>query len=139
MQIHAPFSPEDNASHLVRPTAAHTKVAIPSNLLHRHLGHHSIQALGIASKSDLWADASLTPDEDTFCWGCEITFSKKANRGRGELTNEETLTPGSCLMMDLQKNTSKYGLNRSSHFPYFLQVTDALTRFTVLLGLSKVS
>ena len=37
------------------------------------------------------------------------------------------------------KNTSKYGLNRSSHFPYFLQVTDALTRFTVLLGLSYVS
>ena len=42
-------------------------------------------------------------------------------------------------MLDLQKNTSKYGLNRSSHFPYFLQVTDALTRFTVLLGLSEVS
>ena len=56
MQIHAPFSPEDNASHLVRPTAAHTKVAIPSNLLHRRLGHRSIQALGIASKSELWAD-----------------------------------------------------------------------------------
>ena len=79
MIYHAPFSPEDNASHLIRPTAAHTKVAIPSNLLHRRLGHHSIQALGIASKSELWAYTSLVPDEDTFCWGCEITFSKKAN------------------------------------------------------------
>ena len=42
-------------------------------------------------------------------------------------------------MMDLQKNTSKYGLNWSSHFPYFLQVTDALTCFTVLLGSSQAS
>ena len=111
MQLHAPFSPEDNANHLVRPTAALAKVSIPSNLLHQRLGHWSIQALGIASKSELWADASLTPDEDTFCRGCEITFSKKANQAQGELTNEDTLSPGSCLMMDLQKNTSKYGLN----------------------------
>ena len=74
MQLHAPFSPEENTNHLVRPTAAHAKIAITSNLLHRRLGHRSIQALRIASKSELWADASLTPDEDTFCWGCEIIF-----------------------------------------------------------------
>ena len=42
-------------------------------------------------------------------------------------------------MLDLQQNTSRYGLNRSTHFPYFLQITDAYTRFTVLLGLSEVS
>ena len=42
-------------------------------------------------------------------------------------------------MLDLQQNTSRYGLNRTSHFPYFLQITDACTRFTVLLGLSEVS
>ena len=42
-------------------------------------------------------------------------------------------------MLDLQKNTSKYGLNQATHFPYFLQITDGLTRFTVLLGLSEVS
>ena len=58
------------------------------------LGHRSIQALSIVSKSELWDNASLTPDEDTFCWGCEVTFSKKANRGKRELTNED-LKPGS--------------------------------------------
>ena len=42
-------------------------------------------------------------------------------------------------MLDLQQNTSRYGLNQSTHFPYFLQITDAYTRFTVLLGLSEVS
>ena len=42
-------------------------------------------------------------------------------------------------MLDLQQNTSKYGITCSSYFPYFLQITDAMTRFTVLLGLSEVT
>ena len=41
--------------------------------------------------------------------------------------------------MDLLKNTSKYGWNQASQFPYFLQITDVLNHFTVLLGLSEVS
>ena len=111
MNLYAPFSPNDTAHHLVRPTAAFAKVDIPSDLLHRRLGHRSIQALGLASKSNLWADASLIPSEDTFCWGCEITFSKKANRGKSDLIHDTDLCPGSCLMLDLQQNTSCYGLN----------------------------
>ena len=67
MNLYAPCSPNDTAHHLVRPTAAFVKVDIPCGLLHQHLGHQSIQALGIASKSNLWADASLIPSEDTFC------------------------------------------------------------------------
>ena len=42
-------------------------------------------------------------------------------------------------MLDLQQNTSKYVLNQATHAPYFLQITDGITRFTVLLGLSEVS
>ena len=42
-------------------------------------------------------------------------------------------------MLDLQKNTSNYSLNRATHFPYFLQITDGLTHLIVLLGLSEVS
>ena len=49
------------------------------------------------------------------------------------------LRPGSCLMLDLQQNTSRHGLSQSTHFPYFLQITDAYTHLTVLLGLSEVS
>ena len=86
-------------------------VDIPSDLLPCCLGHWSIQALGIASKSNLWADASLVPNEDTFCWGCEITFSTKANGDKSDLTHDAKLKPGSCLMLDLQQNTSRYGLN----------------------------
>ena len=111
MNLYVPFSPNDTAHHLVRPTAAFAKVDIPSDLLHQRLGHQSIQALGIASKSNLWADASLIPTEDIFCWGCEITFSKKAHRGKSDLINDTDLKPGSCLMLDLQQNTSHYGLN----------------------------
>ena len=77
MNLYAPFSPNDTAHHLVRPTAAFAKVDIPSDLLHRRLGHRSIQALGLASKSNLWADASLIPSEDTFCWGCEFPFPER--------------------------------------------------------------
>ena len=61
-------------------------------------------------------------------------FSKKVNQGKSDLINNTDLNPGSCLMLDLQQNTSRYGLNRASHFPYFLQIMDAYTRFTVLLG-----
>ena len=103
------------------------------------LGHRSIQALGVASRSNLWDDASLVPNEDSFCWGCEITFSKKASCGKSDLTADTSLQSGSCLMLDLQQNTSRHGLNRATHFPYFLQITDAYTHFTMLLGLSEVT
>ena len=68
-----------------------------------------------------------------------MKFSKKANRSKADLIHDTDLRPGSCLMLYLQQNTSCYGLNRSTHFPYFLQITDAYTHFTVLLGLSEVS
>ena len=34
MNLYVPFSPNDTAHHLVRPTAAFAKVDIPSDLLH---------------------------------------------------------------------------------------------------------
>ena len=116
MQLHAPFSPRNDAQHLVRPMASLAKTAISSNLLH---WHHSIQALGIASTSNMWEDTTLSPDNDSFCWECEITFSRKVNRGKTSLSANNDLKPGSCLVLDLQKNTSKYSLNRTTHFPFF--------------------
>ena len=38
-------------------------------------------------------------------------------------------------MMDLQTCPSHTGITKGTHFPYYLQITDAVTRFTVLLGL----
>ena len=62
---------------LVRPTAAFAKVDISSDLLHQCLGHWSIQALGIASKSNLWADTSLIPSEDTFVGDVKLRSLKR--------------------------------------------------------------
>ena len=123
----------------MHPIASHVKVAVPSDLLHHRLGHRSIQALGAASEAHLWKNVSVSMSDDTFCWGCEVTFSKKANCGKTDLTAGKELSPGSCLMLDIQKNASKHGLNAATHFPYYLQVTDALTRFTMLLGLKEVT
>ena len=66
LQLHAPFSPQADAQHLVRPTAALAKTAVSSSLLHRCMGHRSIQALGIASSSNMWEDTTLNPDNDAF-------------------------------------------------------------------------
>ena len=65
LQLHAPFSPRNDAQHLVRPTAALAKTAISSSLLHRRMGHRSIQALGIASSSNMWEDTTLNPDNNS--------------------------------------------------------------------------
>ena len=77
MNLYAPFSPNDTAHHLVRPTAAFAKVDIPSDLLHQHLGHRSIQALGLASKSNLWADASLIPLKTAFVGDVKLPSPKR--------------------------------------------------------------
>ena len=67
LNLYAPFSSQNDAHHSVHPTEAYAQVDIPSDLLHRRVGHRSIQALGI----------SLVLNEDTFCRGCETTFLKE--------------------------------------------------------------
>ena len=109
IQLHAPFSPHSDAQHLVKPTAALAKTTVSSNLLQRRMGHRSIQALGIDSLSNMLEDTVLTPDEDSFCWGREITVSRKANCGKINLKANNDLKPGSCLILHWQKNTSKMG------------------------------
>ena len=79
--IRAPFSPFEDNNHFLHPIAnlgtVDCKVPIPSNLLHRRLGHRSIQALGVAKDADLWKDATVKMSEEKFCWDCNITFSRK--------------------------------------------------------------
>ena len=141
--IHAPFSPYEESHHFLYPIAnlgtTDQKIPIPSDLLHRRLGHRSIQALGVAKDADLWKDATVKMSEEKFCWDCNITFSRKASRGKSPLSNDKAISPGSCLMLDLHDNPSKKGLTRLTHYSYYLQVTDALTRFTVLLGVTDMS
>ena len=79
----------------------------------------------------------MTPEK--FCWDCNITFSRKASRGKSPLANDPSLTPGSCLMLDIHNNPSRIGLTKATHFANYLQITDGLTCFTVLMGLKDMS
>ena len=139
MNLHAPFSARADAQHIV-PIASNAKkkIKVSSTLLHNRLGHRSNRALTFASDQQFWSDVTLSPEIDTICQDCDITFSKKAKRGDTDLLANKELCPGSCLMLDIQSNASKFGISKNTNFCYFLQITDTLTRFTVLLGMEKV-
>ena len=89
------------------------------------MGHCSLQSLGFASKVNFWEDAVMIEDPDPEYWDCQVTFSRKANRGKGSITPSSDVLPGECLMMDIQTNTSEFGITQSSHYGHFLQITDA--------------
>ena len=55
------------------------------------------------------------------------------------MSGDRELKPGSGIMLDIHDNPSKQGLTKSTHYQYYLQVTDAVSRFTVLLGLADMS
>ena len=55
------------------------KMAIPSGLLHRRLGHRSVAALGAGSEADVWSDSTMSFENDTFCWGCKVVLARQAN------------------------------------------------------------
>ena len=41
-------------------------------------------------------------------------------------------------MLDIQKNPCTVGLTKQSYKPYYLQITDAFSRFTVFLGVKAL-
>ena len=140
--INTPFNTSVGSTSFLVPTTAlstTSKTPIPSNLLHRRLGHRSISALGAASEADIWQDSALKLESEDFCWDCKIAFSRKANRGKSSLDSDPNLKAGEYLMLDIQTNPGRMGLTRSTTYGYFLQITDAVSRFTVLLGLNSVS
>ena len=49
------------------------------------------------------------------------------------------MKPGESVMCDVVTNMNKRGLTTSSHFPYYLIVTDVKSRFTVPIGISSPS
>jgi hypothetical protein len=59
-----------------------TPTKIPQSLMHRRLGHRSIASLMMADQDILWADVTMIPDKDEFCETCQITLSRKANKGK---------------------------------------------------------
>ena len=71
-----------------------TEVPIPSNLLHKRLGHRSISALGAASEADIWKDSKVQIETEDFCWDCKVAFSRKAHRGKSSLDADPDIQAG---------------------------------------------
>ena len=67
--VYAPFTQSTIPGHYIHPVASTGKeqVEIPSDLLHRRLGHRSYKTWGVVNEYNLWHDAKATLKEDKFC------------------------------------------------------------------------
>jgi hypothetical protein len=108
---------------------------IPQSLLHRRLGHRSIASLMMADQDVLWEDVQMIPDKDEFCETCQITLSRKANRGKHSLENLGKIIPGQMVMVDIIHNPAKRSITTDTYFRYYLGVIDVASRYFVPMGL----
>jgi hypothetical protein len=117
------------------PAVIPPKKSVPASLLHRRLGHRTINTMIIGSKNEVWADATLRLEADNFCDSCQIVSARSANRGKSPLdVGALDMQPGESVMVDLVPNLNKHGLTTSSHFKHHVLVTDVKTRFAVPIG-----
>ena len=58
--------------------------------------------------------------------------------GLGGCGADPDIKAGEYLMLDIQTNPGRIGLTKSTTYSHFLQITDAVSRLTVLLGLASV-
>ena len=103
----ATVTPATTTQAPVSPVKTKRKMAIPSGLLHRRLGHRSVAALGAGSEADVWDDATMTFENDPFCWGCKVVLARQANRGSSPLASDAPLKAGDLLMVDVIPNPSR--------------------------------
>jgi hypothetical protein len=87
----APFSPpssQDTAYNTATPStslAITKKRAVPSDLLHRRLGHRTVNSIIVGSRNDVWRDTTIRRESDSFCDSCQIVTARKSNRGKSPL------------------------------------------------------
>jgi hypothetical protein len=62
-----------------------TKKAVSSDLLHRRLGHRTVNSIMAGSINKVWADATMRWEHDNFCDGCQVVTARLANRGKSPL------------------------------------------------------
>jgi hypothetical protein len=131
----SPHQASDNACQADTPAP---KKAVPASLLHRRLGHRTINTMIVGSKNEVWSDTTLRLEADNFCDSCQIVTARAANRGKSPLdVGTLDMQPGESVMVDLVTNLNKHGLTTSSHFKYYVLVTDVKTRFTVPIGTNR--
>jgi hypothetical protein len=109
---------------------------VNQSLLHRRLGHVAISSLLMADKDVLWADVKMIPDRDEFCETCEITLSRKANRGKIPLEDLGKVIPGQMVMIDIIHNPATCSLTRDTYHKYYLGIIDVASRYFVPIGMT---
>jgi hypothetical protein len=112
-----------------------TLTKIPQSLLHRRLCHRSIASLMMADQDVLWEDVKMIPDNDEFCETCQITLSRKANRGRNSLENLGKIIPGKMVMVDIIHNPAKQSITADTYFRYYLGIINVASRYFVPMGI----
>ena len=108
-----------------------TLCKVDLELMHQRLAHRSFQTLLAADNEQVWKDTKLTFAPDSFCIGCKIAYSRTANRGRGDVSEQDY--PGQVLFMDIIHNPSHTSITSSSYYPYYLIVVCALSKYAALV------
>jgi hypothetical protein len=111
------------------------KKAVPGDLLHRRLGHRTMNGVIVGSKNEVWSDTTLRWESDNFCDSCQIVTARNNNRGKSPLdVGTLDMQPGESVMVDVVPNLNKHGLTTSSHWKHHVLVTDVKTRFAAPVG-----
>ena len=71
--------------------------------------------------------------------GLQSSIFQKAHRGNSNLDADPDIKAGEYLMLDIQTNPGRIQCTKSTTYSHFLQITDAISRLTVLLVLASVS
>jgi hypothetical protein len=81
-----PRNTQQEAHASVRRAAAVTKKnTICSDLLHRCLGHRTVNTIMSGSRNEVWADTAMRWEGDDFSNSCRIVTGRLANRGKSPL------------------------------------------------------
>ena len=77
-------------------------------------------------------------EHDSFCEGCKISTSRKANKGKTSTGEAMQVTgPGQAVTMDVIPNNSHPDYISVSHFQYYLLICDVYSKYCMLLGMVK--
>ena len=104
---------------------------IDLELMHQRLGHQSFQSLLAASHENIWEDVSLRFAPESFCIGCKVATRRSTARGSRAVSEQNK--PGQILFMDLIHNPANMSVNTATHWPYYLIVVCAFSRYGVLI------
>jgi hypothetical protein len=114
------------------------KRAVHLQTVHNRFGHRSIESLLLGNRDNIWNDIRVQRDPENICQTCQITLARKTARNR-RTTAEQPTEPGRMVTIDIISNPFENGLNKKSHFEYYLLLVDVFSTLPVLLGLKSIT